>query len=114
MYTNACVCLTVYYMCVCMLSRSVTFDSVTPWTEAHQAPLPMKFSRQKYWRGLPFPTPGDLLNTRIKPPFLASPALAGRFFTNVPPGKPIDYLQISKYMYSIHMQRNTHLIDKEA
>ena len=33
-----------------------------PWTAAHQAPLSMEFSRQEYWSGLPFPSPGDLLN----------------------------------------------------
>ena len=33
---------------------------VTPWTVAHQAPLSMGFSRQEYWSGLPFPSPGDL------------------------------------------------------
>ena len=32
--------------------------SVTPWTEAHQGPLSMEFSRQEYWSGLPFPSPG--------------------------------------------------------
>ena len=32
----------------------------TPWTVAHQAPLSMRFSRQGYWSGLPFPSPGDL------------------------------------------------------
>ena len=52
----------------------------TPWTVAHQAPLSMEFSRQEYWSWLPYiPDPG------ITP---ASPALAGRFFTTVPPGKP--------------------------
>ena len=35
-------------------------DSVTPWTVARQAPLSMGFSRQEYWGGLPFPSPGDL------------------------------------------------------
>ena len=39
---------------------------------------------------LPFPTPGDLPNPGIKPMFLASPALAGRFFTTAPPGKPLN------------------------
>ena len=53
----------------------------TPWTVAHQAPLSMGFTRQEYWGGLPFPTPEDLPNLRIKPPSLISPALAGRFFT---------------------------------
>ena len=40
---------------------------VTPGTVAHQAPLSMGFSRQKYWSGLPFPSPGDLLNPGIEP-----------------------------------------------
>ena len=46
------------------------------------------FSRQKYWSGLPFPPPGDLLDPGIEPKFPASPELPGRFFTTVPPGKP--------------------------
>jgi len=41
----------------------------------------MGFPRQEYWSGLPFPMPGNLLNPGIKPAFLVSPALAGRFFT---------------------------------
>jgi len=44
-------------------------------------PLPMEFSRQEYWSGLPFPTPGDLPDPEIKPVSLASSALAGGFFT---------------------------------
>ena len=44
----------------------------TPWTVACQAPLSMGFSRQEYWSGLPFPSPGDLPNPGIKP---GSPAL---------------------------------------
>ena len=55
--------------------------SVTPWTVACQAPLPMEFSRQEYWSGLPFPSPGDLPNSGIEPVSLTSPALAGRFLT---------------------------------
>ena len=55
--------------------------SVTPWIVAHQAPLSMGLSRQEYWSELPFPTPGNLPNPGIKPKSLASPALAGRFFT---------------------------------
>ena len=47
-----------------------TFAS--PWTVACQVPLFMGFSRQEYWSGLPFPSPGDLSNTGIKP---GSPAL---------------------------------------
>ena len=40
---------------------------VAPWTVAHQAPLSMGFSRQEYWSGLPFPSPGDLPNPGIEP-----------------------------------------------
>ena len=58
----------------------------TPWTVAHQAPLSMGFSRQEYWSALPFPPPGDLLDLRIEPMSLESPALAGGFFTTVPLG----------------------------
>ena len=57
---------------------------VTLWTIACQAPLSMEFSRQEYWSGLPFPSPGNLLNLGIKP---SCPALAGGFFTTEPPGK---------------------------
>ena len=49
----------------------------------------MEFSRKEYWSVLPFPTPGDLPGPGIKPAALASPALAGGFFTIEPPGKPV-------------------------
>jgi len=60
---------------------------VTPWTVARQT-LPVGFSRQEYWSGLPFPSPGDLSNPKVKPASLASPTLAGGLFTTVPLGKP--------------------------
>ena len=60
---------------------------VTPWTIAHHDPLSMEFSSQEYWSQLPFPTPGDHPKSGIEPMSLESPALAGRFFTTVPPGK---------------------------
>ena len=66
-----------------VLSRVWLF--ATPWTIACQDPLSVGFSRQEYWSGLPFPTLGDLPDPGIKPAFLTSPALAGRFFTT---GKP--------------------------
>ena len=67
--------------CVCILSLfSSVQPSVTPWTVACQAPLPLGFSRQEYWSGLPCPPPGDLPNPGIQPMSLMSPALAGRFF----------------------------------
>jgi len=61
---------------------------MTPWTVAHQAPLSMGFSKQEHWSGLPFPPPGDLPNPGIEPASLASPALAGGFFTTALPGPP--------------------------
>ena len=67
----------------CLISCVQLF--VTLWTIAYQVPLFMEFSRQEYWSGLPLPPPGDLPDPGIKP---VSPALAGRFFTTVPPGKP--------------------------
>ena len=50
------------------------------WTIAHQASLSMRFSRQEYWSGLPYPPPEDLPNPGIKPTSLMSPAVAGIFF----------------------------------
>ena len=50
----------------------------------------MEFSRKEHWSGLPFPTTGDLSDPGIKPMSLVSPALAGGFFTTVPPGKPYE------------------------
>ena len=66
---------------LCAKSASVVSDYVTLWTVAHQAPLSMEVSRQEYWSGLPFPSPGDLPDPGIKPASLMSPALAGIFFT---------------------------------
>jgi len=51
------------------------------WTAAFKAPLSMGFSRQEYWSGLPFPSPGDLHGPGIELTSLMSPALASRFFT---------------------------------
>ena len=61
---------------------------MTSWTVAHQAPLSMGFPRQENWTGLLFPPPGDLTNPGTEPKSLRSPALAGRFFTTEPWGKP--------------------------
>ena len=61
-----------FSICVMCVSRSVVPDSATPWTAIHQVPLSMRFSRQGYWSGLPFPSPGDLPNPGIEP---GSPAM---------------------------------------
>ena len=57
------------------------------WIVANQAPLSVGFSKQEYWIGLPFLTPGDLPDPGIEPTALVSATLAGGFFTTVPPGK---------------------------
>ena len=57
---------------------------MTPWIAASQAPVFMGFPRQEYWSGLPFPSPGALPISGIRPNF---PALAGGFFITEPPGK---------------------------
>ena len=66
---------------VCAKSPQSCPTLCNPWTVAHQAPLPMGFSWQEYWSGLPFPTPGDLPDPGIEPVSLVSPELTGGFFT---------------------------------
>ena len=58
--------------------------SATPWTVAYQAPLSTGFSRQEYWSGLPFPSPGYLPNPGIKP---RSPALQADALPSKPSNK---------------------------
>ena len=59
----------------------------TPWTVALQAPLSIGFSRQEYWNGLSFPSPGDLPDPGIKLVSLMSPALAGGSLSLAQPRK---------------------------
>ena len=73
------------YTCVCAQLLSPVRLLCDPWTVPRQAPLSMGFPREEYWSGLPFPPPGDLPNPGIQ---LASPVLAGGFFTTESPGKP--------------------------
>ena len=77
----------IHLSCVCLVAKSCK----TPCNSMDctpQALLSLGFPRQEYWRRLLFPSPGDLPNPGIKP---TSPALAGRFFTTEPPGKPIHF-----------------------
>ena len=60
---------------------------VTPWAVDCQAPFSMEFPRQECWSVLTFPPPGDLSYPGTELASLAFPALPGRFFTSVPPGK---------------------------
>ena len=71
------------YKCVPAQSLSHVWLFATPWTVARQAPLSMGFPRQEYWSGLPFPSPGDLPNPRIKPSSPISPALAIKVYLKI-------------------------------
>ena len=75
---------------------------VTPWTVVRQAPLSIEFSRQEYWSGLPFLTPKGLPDPGIKPKSPVAPALAGGFFTTVPPGEPLSRILASYFFNGGH------------
>ena len=64
-----------------------------PWTVAHQAPPSMGFSRQEYWSGLPFSSPGDLPDPGIEP---SSPTLQADYLLSEPPGKPNKCCLVTK------------------
>ena len=64
-----------------------------PWTVACQAPLSMGFSRQEYWNGLPFPSPGDRPNPGMEP---GSPALQADSLPTELQGKPRVTIGLSK------------------
>ena len=76
-----------------LLSRVQLFG--IPWTVVYQASLSMGFSRQEYWNGLPFPSPGDLPDPGIEP---RSPALQAEALPSEPPGK--KKVNISNYLQS--------------
>ena len=86
------------------LSRVRLF--ATPWTVAYQASPSMGFSRQKYWSGLPFPSPGDLPDPGIEP---GSPALEADALTSEPPGKPIKWVKIE---LSFILRNWTYVVDE--
>ena len=86
MYKNVCVCV---HVCLYAFNHSVVSDTfANPWTIVCQAAPSTGFPRQEYCSLLPFLSPGDLPNPGIEPKSLVSPAVAGRFFTTVPPRKP--------------------------
>ena len=95
----------VVYLLLCphtlpvVCSVSCVWLSAALWTVACQAPLSMGLSRQEYWSGLPFSAPGNLPSPGIEPMSPVSPALAGRFFNTVPPGKPVILL-LKKFLLS--------------
>ena len=77
-----------------MLNRVGLFSTL--WSIAFQAPLSMGFSRQEYWSGLPFPSPGDLPDPRIEPTSPLSPALQADSLPAEPLGKTLRARNRSK------------------
>ena len=76
-------------MCVSVLITQSCPTLCTPWTVAHQAPLSMGFSRQGYWSGFPFPSPGDLPDPGIEP---GSPALQADSLPLCHLGSPLNVI----------------------
>ena len=76
----------------------------TPWTVAHQAPPSMEFSRQEYWSGLPFPSPGDLPDPGIEP---RSPSLQADTLPSEPPGNPLKSCNIIQSLH-FHVWLHSH------
>ena len=70
-------------------------------------------ARQEYWSGWPFPPPGDLPDPGIEPGSLASPALAGGFFTTMPPGKPKSYSTSVKWGERRHLPCRWAVLEKK-
>ena len=86
------------FSCVCLAMLSCLVLSqlfVTLWTVARQDPLFMEFSRQEYWRGLPFPSPGDLSNLGMEP---MSPALQVDSLPFEPLRKPFGLKKMGDYL----------------
>ena len=100
-----------------MLSRfSHVWLFATPWAVTHQAPLSLGFSRQEHWRGLLFPSLGDLPDPGIKPTSPALPSLEANSLPTEPPGKPICAIVLRYsplfyfYFYSLIHAVSTYLI----
>ena len=70
-----------HYLLYCLGAQSCLDTFATSWTVAQEDLLSIEFSRQEYWSRLPFPSPGDLLDSGIEPMSLVSPAMAGGYFS---------------------------------
>ena len=107
-YIHTCMCVHVF-VCVCIHAQLLNCVQpfVTPLTVTGQAPLSMGFSRQEYWSRLPFPSPGTFPNPEME---AVSPALAGGFFTTLPPGKPSVCIYVCVYIYVFHCNSHCWLL----
>ena len=84
------------------LRAKVSHSVASPWTISCQAPLPMKFSRQEDWSGLPFPSPGNLPNPKIEP---TSPALQADSLPFEPPGEALLWGEIPWKHLSLYFEK---------
>ena len=85
---------------------------MTPWNAALQAPLSMGFSRQEYWRGLPFPPPGNLPNPGIKPKSSAW-QLDSSLLKEITPELSLEGLMLKlKLQYFGHLMGRTYSLEK--
>ena len=82
-----------------VMSLSCVQLFATPWTRTYQTPLFMGFSKQEYWNGFPFPSPGDFPDPGLKP---RSPALQADALPSEPPGKPKN-VQTTVQLHSFHI-----------
>ena len=83
-----------FFCCCCHLFAKTCPTLATPWTVACQAPLSMGFSRQEYWNGLPFPSPGDLPDPGMEH---RSSALQAEALPSEPPGS------LNIWKFSVHI-----------
>ena len=111
-HVRVCVCVCV---CVCALSHSVVSDSLQPYALYLSSLLcPWNFLGKNTGSGLPFPPLGDLPGPGLEPESPVSPALAGRFFTPVPLGKPTSMSDSPTIPRCLHTQtgQRTFLLGK--
>ena len=93
----------------CLVTKSC-LTLATPQTVLWQAPLSMGFSRQEYWSGLPFPSPGDFPHPEIKP---LSSAFRADSLPSEPPGKPTELLKQFKYFMATGQGNLSFLLTKQ-
>ena len=89
---------------------SVMPNSATPWAATCHVPLSMGIFRQEYWSGWPFLNPEDLPDPGTRVTSSASPALASRFFTTEPPGKPYSTWLLFAYIAPAYIFPEINLI----
>ena len=90
-------------MCLCPVAQSCLTLFLTSWTATLQAPLSIQFFRQKYWAGLPFPTPGVFLILGLKLVSSACPTWQADSLPLQPPGKPLIYCTSHSISILCHM-----------